>query len=161
MRRRTEPVSTEIDPDRNYTPAELDEIATQMLRDDRNTEMCQVEVDGELCGRPGLETGEFKLVKEEKTVDDEGNPLVVKWPQLACEKGHTWYAGEGKRKGIGGENPILFQEHFDARKRREIYTTEGTPDPNIVSGIYNRTHPKGRKQNTDEQRKRHGASFFR
>jgi hypothetical protein len=67
----------------------------------------------------------------------------------------------GKERGIGGENPILFQEHEQARKRREIYTEGGTPDPSLVSGLYNRTHPQGRKVNSEEARKRHGASYYR
>lgn len=67
----------------------------------------------------------------------------------------------GKERGIGGDNPILFQEHEQARKRREIYTENGVPDPSLVSGLYNRTHPQGRKVNTDEARRKHGASFYR
>lgn len=67
----------------------------------------------------------------------------------------------GKRRGIDGENPILFAEHEYARKRREIFTESGTPDPSLVSGIYNRTHPQGRKVNSEEQRRRNGASFYR
>jgi hypothetical protein len=67
----------------------------------------------------------------------------------------------GKRRGIDGENPILFDEHQKERKRREIYTKNGTPDPSLVQGIYNRTHPEGRKVNTDEQRRKNGASYYR
>jgi len=67
----------------------------------------------------------------------------------------------GKQRGIGGDHPILFPEHEYARKRREIYTESGTPDPSLVAGIYNRTHPQGRKVNSKEQRQRNGASYYR
>lgn len=64
----------------------------------------------------------------------------------------------GKAAGLKG---ILLPEHEYARKRREIYTEGGTPDPSLVQGLYNRTHPQGRKVNSEEQRKRNGASFYR
>lgn len=67
----------------------------------------------------------------------------------------------GKPRGIGGEDPILFEEHLYSRKRREIYNQNGTPDPNIASGIYWRAHPQGRKITTPEQRKKNGASWYR
>lgn len=56
---------------------------------------------------------------------------------------------------------VLFYEHMKDRWRREIYTSNGIPDPSIVQGIYWRTHPNGRKVNSDEQRKNNGASFYR
>jgi len=67
----------------------------------------------------------------------------------------------GKPVGIGASPPILFEEHVYSRKRREIYNQNGVPDPNIVSGIYWRTHPQGRKVTTPEQRKKNGASWYR
>lgn len=80
----------------------------------------------------------------------------------------------GKERGIGGENPILFQEHIHARWRREIQTEGGVPDPHLSldtskpgrktnnqPGMYNRTHPRGRKVNSEEQRRKHGASYYR
>lgn len=67
----------------------------------------------------------------------------------------------GKTRGIGGDNPILFEEHLYSRKRREIYNQNGVPDPSINEGMFWRTHPQGRKVNSDDQRKRHGASFYR
>lgn len=68
---------------------------------------------------------------------------------------------EGRRKGIKGENPILFAEHIRNRQSREIGNKTGIPEPGIVRGIYNRTHPEGRKVNSDEARTRHGASYYR
>jgi hypothetical protein len=62
---------------------------------------------------------------------------------------------------IRGENPILFEEHLKNRHKREIYNKSGTPDPAFGQGMYNRTHPEGRKVNSDEQRKRNGASYYR
>jgi hypothetical protein len=154
MRRREEKVSTEIVAGKRYSPSDLDAIATQMLRDDAASELCRE------CGESGLPTGNTQTVVE-PVKDGEGHPLVVDFAELVCTGGHTWYEGEGRRKSVNGENPILFDEHLQSRKRREIYTTGGVPDPGIVSGIYNRTHPKGRKVNSEEQRKKHGASFFR
>ena len=67
----------------------------------------------------------------------------------------------GKPNGIKGDNPVLFEEHLYARKRREIYNQNGTPDPSINEGMFWRTHPQGRKVNNDVQRRKHGASFYR
>ena len=67
----------------------------------------------------------------------------------------------GKPKGIKGDAPILFEEHLYARKRREIYNQNGTPDPSINEGMFWRTHPQGRKVNDISQRKKHGASYYR
>ena len=53
---------------------------------------------------------------------------------------------------------ILHDEQIELRKRREIYCKAGTPDPNILSGMYNRTHPRGRKFNLD---RKNGKSFYR
>lgn len=74
---------------------------------------------------------------------------------------------------ISGENPILFEEHLYNRRRREILVGSGTPDDiqgldderGVHRGdgqkIFNRTHPRGRKVNSEEQRKKNGASFYR
>lgn len=62
---------------------------------------------------------------------------------------------------LKGENPILFQEHIKTRYKREIYNQNGIPDPSIQQGIFYRTHPEGRKVNSEEARKTHGASFYR
>lgn len=149
-----EEVSTEIDPNKQYTPSQLDAIATAWLREDSKKEMCPE------CGSRGDATGFSKTI-EEGIEDEEGNMLALSFDEFLCEKGHNWFAGEGKARGVGGDNPILFEEHFQSRKRREIYTAQGTPDPSIVSGMYNRVHPNGRKVNSEEQRKRNGASFYR
>jgi hypothetical protein len=77
------------------------------------------------------------------------------------------------REPINGENPILFEEHLYNRRRREINVASGTPDdlrglwdkPGVTRGdgqvIYNRTHPQGRKVNSPEARRKHGASWYR
>jgi hypothetical protein len=67
----------------------------------------------------------------------------------------------GKPRGIAGEDPVLFEEHLYSRKRREIYNQNGVPDPSINEGMFWRTHPQGRKVNSNDQRKKHGASFYR
>lgn len=149
-----EEVSTEIDPNKQYTIGELDAIASAILREDVKSEMCPD------CGERGEATGESKSVAED-IADKSGNELVLKFDEYQCSNEHHWFPGEGKERGIQGDNPILFEEHFQSRKRREIYTAQGTPDPSIVSGMYNRVHPQGRKVNSEEQRKRNGASFYR
>jgi hypothetical protein len=143
-----------LEPGKQYRGSQLEAMADQLLREDARMEVCRQ------CDGRGEETGVVEVVPQEAT-DAQGNPLVLEFKQLGCEKGHTWWPGEGQVRGIGGDNPILFEEHLAARRRREIYTTAGTPDPEIVSGIYNRVHPQGRKVNSEEQRRKNGASFYR
>lgn len=150
----------DIDPNAGYTNSQMERLADHLLREDSKREMCRT------CGRPGTETGEVESQPEldendNPKTDKEGNVLYVNFPELACDHGHRWYKGEGKARGIDGRNPILFENHLQERRRREIYTAIGTPDPSIEQGMYNRTHPQGRKVNSKDQRKRNGASFFR
>lgn len=57
------------------------------------------------------------------------------------------------------EHPmVLLEEHLKSRKRREIYVGTGIPDPSIVSGLYWRTHPEGRKFNVERL---NGEGFYR
>lgn len=139
---------------KQYTNSQLQAMADELLRDDARSELCRD------CGERGEETGNVARL-EQDAMDKQGHRLVLEFPEIECSNGHVWYQGEGQARGIGGDNPILFEEHFQSRRRREIYTSLGTPDPSIVAGIYNRTHPQGRKVNSEEQRKRNGASFFR
>lgn len=139
---------------KKYTGSQLELMADELLREDSRTELCRE------CNARGTETGDLKELSQEVT-DGSGNPLVIEFKELGCENGHRWFQGEGAARGIGGEAPILFEEHLASRKRREIYNTVGVPDPSIQSGLYNRTHPEGRKVNSPEQRKKNGASFFR
>lgn len=76
---------------------------------------------------------------------------------------------------INGEHPILFDEHLYNRRRREILVESGIPDDSLHiekasrpgayrdtgAPMFNRTHPRGRKVNSEEQRKKNGASFYR
>lgn len=151
-----EEVSTEIEEGRNYSKTELNAIADALLKEDARTELCRTcaENGEEFVGQP---TGN----KEQLSQDIEGKTIVLEFEELKCDKDHRWFTGEGKAKGIGGDNAILFEEHLQSRKRREIYTAVGTPDPEIVSGMYNRTHPQGRKVNSEDQRRKNGASFYR
>ena len=153
--KKRERVDTNIDPNRDYSNRDLEEIAEQLLRDDSKIEICRH------CGKDGIPTGVTRPQVQKDTLDGEGNPLVLEFTEHECDNGHKWWDGEGRTKGIGGDNPILFDEHIYARKKREIYCKAGKPDPNIVSGIYNRQHPQGRKVNSKDQRRRHGASYYR
>lgn len=67
----------------------------------------------------------------------------------------------GKERGIGGKDPILFAEHIYQRQKREILNENGVPEPGLVSGLYIRSHPEGRRINSKEQRTKHGASYYR
>lgn len=153
--KKRERVDTTIYPDKHYTGSDLEEIADQLLRDDSKTEICR------FCEEPGRPTGEIEVRVQDDVLDGEGNPLSINFAEHECQNGHRWWDGEGRAKGIGGDNPILFDEHVYARKKREIYCKAGMPDPSIVAGIYNRQHPQGRKVNSKDQRKRHGASYYR
>lgn len=155
-----EPSALTYEEGKSYRNSELEQIATNLLRADSRRELCRQ------CDEYGSETGHIESQPQthpdgDPLVDNEGNQLYVDFPELQCDNGHIWYKGEGKARGNGGTNPVLFEEHLKNRQRREIYTQVGTPDPSIVAGLFNRTHPQGRKVNSDDQRKRHGASFYR
>lgn len=144
----------------DYTKWQLEQMADALLRADSKRELCLK------CEEYGEETGVIESLPQtdkegNPIVDAEGNTLFVDYPELACALGHRWYLSEGRARSIKGENPILFENHLQDRRKREIFTSLGVPDPSIKRGIYNRTHPQGRKVNTPEQRKKNGASFFR
>lgn len=152
--------SQTYDPDKDYNAWELGQLADDLLKQDARTELCRK------CDKPGVETGRVESMPQvtedgDPVTDEEGNVLYVEFPEYECPKQHRWYRGEGTRKGIGGDNPILFENHLQDRRRREIYVTVGTPDPSIVAGLYNRSHPQGRKINSDKQRRVNGASYYR
>lgn len=150
----------DIDPNVDYTSWQIEQLTNELLRQDSRREMCRK------CGKYGEATGTIESMPQtdedgNPEIDSEGNVLYVDFPEMICEKKHRWYQGEGKARGINGRDPILFENHLQDRRRREIYTSIGTPDPSIQRGMYNRTHPQGRKVNSKDQRKRNGASFFR
>lgn len=93
--------------------------------------------------------------------DFSNRQLEAEADRILREAAKTIDPGTGRERGIGGENPILFEDHLHQRRRREIQCENGTPDPGIVVGLYNRTHPQGRKVNSPDQRKRNGASYYR
>jgi hypothetical protein len=159
-----------------YTSEELVAFADAILREDSNRELCRKCKEKDETGTLlpyGEETGQVESVPQytpegEPLLDEEGNQLYLDFPELRCEKGHRWFAGEGQRRDIRGPNPILFDSHLYNRKRREIYVEAGTPDPAFTmykgrptEGMYNRAHPEGRKINTKAQRAKNGASYYR
>lgn len=79
--------------------------------------------------------------------------------QLLKEDSRSIDPETGKRRGIGGENPILFPEHEHERRKKEIYAKEGVVDPDIQQGSYFRTHPRGRRVNSPERRAA-GAGWY-
>lgn len=155
-----EPEELVYEEGKEYSNWELEQLADQLLREDTRRELCR------RCNEYGEETGHIESQPQfhpdgGPLVDSTGDQLYVDFPELQCKNGHVWYKGEGKRRGNDGPNPILFADHLKTRQKREIYTTVGTPDPSIVAGMFNRTHPQGRKVNSKEQRSKHGASFYR
>lgn len=56
---------------------------------------------------------------------------------------------------------ILLAPHFLERVKREVYCSAGTPDPSIVSGLYWRTHPRGRAWRTPSEMKATAGSFYK
>lgn len=165
----------EFDPNSSYNSLELEEFADQLLRSDANRELCRRCKDLDPESIPyGDETGEVESMAQSDSdgsplLDEEGNQLYLDFPELICKRGHRWYKGEGPRRDIRGKDPILFQSHLYNRQRREIYVESGVPDPAFtmdrfgrpIDGMYNRTHPDGRKVNTKGQRVKNGASFYR
>src|SRR4051812_33496097 len=101
---------------RKYNARQLESLADDLLREDARTEVCRE------CGDTGRPTGSVEPMTQ-PVLDGAGNPLEIAFPEFVCESGHQWFAGEGSVKGIGGDSPILFEEHFQSRKRREIYTS--------------------------------------
>jgi len=110
--------------------------------------------------RPSYNKDEQIEFEEEKT-DYSGRELEQLADQLLRAQARSIDPETGKERGIGGEDPILFEEHIHQRRRREILNENGVPDPALKQGLYWRPHPDGRKINTDEARKKHGASFYR
>lgn len=66
----------------------------------------------------------------------------------------------GKKKGLRGKDPILFEEHIFQRRRREILNINGVPDPAIQAGVYWRPHQNGRTVNSEQARKA-GSGYYR
>jgi hypothetical protein len=175
-----EPEEVAFNPKGEYTKAELEEWANQLLLVDVNRELCpQCKELNKQNPRKypdetpyGTETGHVEAMAQiakngDAIVDENGDQLYIDYPEFRCEAGHKWYLGEGPRRDIKGPNPILFKSHLDNRIRREIQNEAGVADPAFTKGrfgqpgMYNRVNPDGgRKQNTLEQRKRNGASFF-
>jgi hypothetical protein len=167
----------EFDPNGDYTALELEEWGDKLLRADSNRELCRKCKEKDKTGKLvpyGEETGNVESVPQfnadgTPVLDAEENQLYLDFPELKCVKGHRWFQGEGQRRDIRGPNPILFESHLYNRKRREIYVEAGTPDPAFTmdrkgrptQGMYNRSHPEGRKINTKSQRAKNGASYYR
>jgi hypothetical protein len=148
------------DEDKTYTKSQLGLLADEFLKQDSRREFCR------RCEQEGGKTGVVNFVLRvnkngEPRIDEEGQNIYNEIPEYKCENSHHWFKGKGKKRGIDGENPILFEEHLIKRKKREIYCVAGTPDPSIESGLYNKSHPKGRKVNTKEDRQKHGASYYK
>jgi hypothetical protein len=148
------------DEDKTYTKSQLGLLADEFLKQDSRREFCRS------CDQEGVATGVINFVlrvdkKGEPRRDEEGEKIYKEIPQFECENNHRWFKGDGRKRGINGEDPILFEEHLIKRKKREIYCAAGTPDPSIESGLYNKSHPQGRKVNTKEDRQKHGASYYK
>jgi hypothetical protein len=81
----------------------------------------------------------------------------------------------GDSRESGDRHNILFESHLANRKKREVPVDPLMIDPAFskkkqesaakTSGdgqrMFFRSHPEGRKVNSKEQRRRHGASYYR
>lgn len=124
----------------------------------------RIDYDAAKAEAGGYSKKELEILADQFLRDDANVALECSCPppeKRAKDKKGNPVACRCKKRGIDGEHAILFEDHLHQRRKREIYNANGIPDPEIVSGIFNRTHPQGRKVNTDEQRKRNGASFYR
>ena len=119
-----------------------------MLRVDANRELCRQ------CGGADADTLPY------------GEPTAT--GEMQCANGHRWQPGKGARREIGGRNAILFEPHLKQRRKREIYSAEGTVDPAFTMhrwgkrptvGMYTRSRPQGRRVTTRARRK-DGAGFY-
>jgi hypothetical protein len=103
--------SIEIDPNRKYSSAELEEIASLWIKWGRAIEACPT------CG--------------EDELDPQTDP--------ECPQGHDWARGEGAPKGHRIDD-VLLENQQRERWSHETYVTDGVPDPAYASGIYSRAH---------------------
>ncbi len=79
--------------------------------------------------------------------------------QMLREQANEIEEETGKKRGLKGDDPILFYEHLRQRRRREIHSNSGMVDPSVVSGMYWRSDPSGRKVNNEAARKK-GAAWY-
>lgn len=91
---------------------ELENLADEILKWDANRSVCPV------CGLLEIDRRD---------------------PSPECEAGHTWDREDSQRKGWDSSHGLL-ASHMKERRRREIYTASGTPDPAYASGIFGRPH---------------------
>jgi hypothetical protein len=106
--------------------------------------------------KPRPETNDHWLFKEEIPEYQEGRKYTKRELTLMAD----WLLFTDEKEEA--EDPmILNPDMYKRRVTKEIYNKNGIPDPEIVSGLFNRTHPQGRKVNSDEQRAKNGASFYK
>lgn len=59
------------------------------------------------------------------------------------------------------EDPVVLDyNRYRERVKREIYLSSGNMDNIVSPGMYWRTHPNGRRVNSDEQKKKNGTSYY-
>src|SRR4051794_19334255 len=125
MWKRDEEVAPEYKEGESYTNREKELMADKWLRDDARSEVCRE------CGGKGAATGAVQSYQQfaengDPLEDAHGGYLFLEFPEYSCPKSHQWFQGEGEARGIGGDNPILFEEHLHSRRRREIFPANGT-----------------------------------
>jgi len=110
----------------------------------------------------------WSLRKEDlPSVDDfDSEAEYTPWELDRFADAHLW---EALRTTPNWHDPVvLMHEHLHERRKREIYNAEGKPDAAITKDLspdretmYWRTHPRGRKPNSDRSRKKNKASYYR
>lgn len=158
-----------------FKDKEIEEVANAYIKKDANRELCRKckEVDPESLPY-GEETGHIEWQPQfdsngKPLLDENENQLYIEFPELECDQGHRWFKGEGARRNVKGKNPVLLDSHLKMKEKREILAESGVPDPAYNKDrfgrpsqlMYNRSHPEGRKINSEDQRRKSGASYYR
>lgn len=107
---------------------------------------------------PDCHLKDWQTIREEVPDYEEGIEYTRRELILLAEK---ILINDPKPKN---EHPaILLAPTYLDRAKREIFVTSGIPDPHIMSGLYWRTHPNGRKwwSKGDRVNTSLGRSFYR
>lgn len=104
-----------------------------------------------------IKLSDWKRVRNEAPVFLDGVQYTERELELMTEK----ILLDDLECRAANEDPvILLEPHLKARSRTEIYTHGQTPDPAVVSGLYWRTHPRGRGWTSRIERKDVDYSFY-
>jgi hypothetical protein len=116
-------------------------MADEILAADLRSELCRE------CEGRGVNLGDpEELVVLDANNEDTGVRAIL--ARYVCERGHVWYAGEGKARGRGGEAPILLEDHYAQRRTKEVYMEEGVVG-DWIDTEYNRKSDRFKQSASD------------